>query len=157
MPVLYINLLLNFLYNCTVHPSAGKLPLYLYCTPSADILPLYPFLHPTAVKFNNLYASTVHYMLLNYLYTFIDIPLMTMSPTLPPLLCKSFLTTTYYRFFFINFFHNRKQLSTGEELFILDRDRFICKDDFNNIRAQGRVRSIKHDRLYRFLLLEILV
>ena len=32
----------------------------------------------------------------------------------------------------------RKQLSTGEELFVIDRDRFICKEDFNNIRAQGQ-------------------
>ena len=37
----------------------------------------------------------------------------------------------------INFIF-RKQLSTGEELFFIDRDRFICKDDFNNIKAQGK-------------------
>ena len=28
----------------------------------------------------------------------------------------------------------RKQLSTGEELYILDRDKFLCKDDYYNLK-----------------------
>ena len=28
----------------------------------------------------------------------------------------------------------RKQLSTGEELYILDRDKFLCKEDYFNLK-----------------------
>jgi hypothetical protein len=32
----------------------------------------------------------------------------------------------------------RKQLSTGEELYIMDENRFICKEDYINSKLQGK-------------------
>lgn len=32
----------------------------------------------------------------------------------------------------------RKQLSTGEELYILDENKFICKDDYINSKFSGK-------------------
>lgn len=33
----------------------------------------------------------------------------------------------------------RKQLSTGEELYIMDENRFICKEDYINSKLQGKI------------------
>jgi hypothetical protein len=35
----------------------------------------------------------------------------------------------------------RKQLSTGEELYIMDENRFICKEDYINSKLQGKKKS----------------
>lgn len=32
----------------------------------------------------------------------------------------------------------RKQLSTGEELYVLDENKFICKEDYINSKFQGK-------------------
>ena len=45
----------------------------------------------------------------------------------------------------------RKELSTGEELYILDENRFICKEDYISSKLSGKIVKFNMSRVMRKL------